>query len=293
MPSAVATDGRSLRTVIVLMSGPGLDQQARGLDVLREQALDLAGERDRRCLGLLGERVVAGTALGEGDEHLLVVAEADPDRGGGDAVGARVGGELLERRRIRDAGVGLAVGEQHDRGAGLPRRALGLLQRAQVARGQVGVAAGLDRVDRGLRRRLAVLGERAGRQHDLGGRVEGDDAEAVLRVEPLDERDQRLLRREQSRPGHRAGAVEHDHDGVRRARGVGGRRGRGLQLEQHADDVVLLQSDDIDVEVGVHVHGGLLPFGGSDTRVLWGSDSPAMRLSCQLTVSTGQVRVST
>ena len=51
-----------------------------------EQAVDLAGNERPGGVGFLGEQLVALPAAGECSEQPLVVAEAEPQSAGGDAV---------------------------------------------------------------------------------------------------------------------------------------------------------------------------------------------------------------
>src|SRR3954453_22781402 len=85
---------------------------------------------------------------------------------------------------------------------------------------------------------------------------EGDEAERVARVEPVDERLERRARRRHAVAGvHRAAAVEDDLDrGGWTARG-GRQLGRG-ELEHDRDLVGLFDGDEVDVQVSVDVHGG-------------------------------------
>src|SRR4051794_9704365 len=53
--------------------------------------------------------------------------------------------------------------------------------------------------------------------------------------------------------GHRAGAVEDDLQGARRA-GARGLRRRGGELEEHGDLVARFDRDDVEVERGVEMH---------------------------------------
>ena len=108
-----------------------------------------------------------------------------------------------------------------------------------------------------LRGRAVRAVQRARGEDHLHLVVERDDAEAVGGVQAVDERDDRVLRRLEALAGHRAAAVEHDLHGRGRAR-TGVRRRRRVELEHEGDLVGLFDGDDVEVEMGVHVHAGLL-----------------------------------
>jgi hypothetical protein len=68
-----------------------------------EQAVDLAGNERLGSVGFLGEQLVALPAAGECSEQPLVVAEAEPQSAGGDAVAVGARGDCAEA-------VGVATG---------------------------------------------------------------------------------------------------------------------------------------------------------------------------------------
>ena len=146
----------------------------------------------------------------------------------------------------------MPVADQQQRRPGRTGHPLGLLQPAQVARRQVGGAAGLDSPDGCLDGRL--VGQGAGGDDDPHGVVEGDDAEVVGRVEPVDQRYQRGLGTLETVAGHGAAAVE---DNLQRRRLP--RRGDvgpgGGQLDEQCQLVGLFDGDDVAVEKGGQVHG--------------------------------------
>ena len=148
---------------------------------------------------------------------------------------------------------------QQQRRAGVGRHAPGLLQAAQQPAGEVGHAARAERRDRVLERRLVSDGP--GRDDDVGRVVERHDTEAVARIEPVNERQQRGARGFQPLTAHRAAAVEHDLHGGRRPRPVLRRLG-GAQLEHDRQLVGLLDGDKLDIDMGVQAHRVLLVVAG-------------------------------
>ena len=116
---------------------------------------------------------------------------------------------------------------------------------------------------------LLVAPSGAGREHDLHRVVEGDDAERVARVEPVDEREQRAPRGLEALAGHRAAAVEHHLHGAPGGAPSPARVGRP-ELEQHGQLVLLLHGHELDVQLRVQVHSSLLA-----RVVLEGGSSPA------------------
>ena len=94
----------------------GEDAQQRTGDGLAEEVLDEPGELGGGRVDIGGVAVLAAASAGEGGEDDLVVALAEPERGGGDArVALRAGGDLGETVGVDDAGVRMPVGEEQHR----------------------------------------------------------------------------------------------------------------------------------------------------------------------------------
>ena len=225
--------------------------EARGLDRLGHQALDLRGQRRAGVVAVLGEAGVAAASSRDRGQQVLVVAEADADRRGRDPAPLGAGREALELLVVGDALVGVAVGEQDQGGAAAVGGALGLLDSAQQPAGEVGHAA---RVDGG--KRLAgpgAVADGAGRDRDRDLVVEGHEAEAVLGAKPADQGVERLKRREEAPVGHRAAAVDHHLERGRRAV-LDVVRGWGGELEEGVDGVLVLDRDQVvlELEFGSH-----------------------------------------
>ena len=126
----------------------GPDHQAGRLDGLGQQPLEFAGDGGGRGVGLFCEAVVAGAADRQFRQDLVVVAQADADRRGRDGLRGSLDAHVAELGGVHNAGVGVTVGQQDDRRAAGTDHAPGLLQSAQVARGHVRAATGLDLGDR-------------------------------------------------------------------------------------------------------------------------------------------------
>ena len=213
---------------------------------------------------MLGEDVVALAAAGEVGEQQFVVVHADADGRGRDGVVAGCGCDFGQAGGVGLALVGVAVGEEQERGPAVLRDTPCLLQPTQQTAGEVRHPAGLGGRDRVSCRRLVM--ERAGRHDDEHLVIERHDAEVVGGREAIDELDERQLRSLEPLTIHRPAAVEHDLHGGRRPRCVGLWR-RSNELEHHGYLVVLLDGDNVDVDVGVHLHADLLDFTvGSESR---------------------------
>ena len=119
--------------------------EARGLDRLGSSRPSTseasAAPASSPCSAKL--RVAAAAARDRG-QQVLVVAEADADRRGGDPASLGAGGEALELLVVGDALVGVAVGEQDQGRPAAVGGALGLLDSAQQAAGEIGHAARVD-----------------------------------------------------------------------------------------------------------------------------------------------------
>jgi hypothetical protein len=85
------------------------------LDGLLEQPIDLGGELAAGGVAVLGVVGVAGAAARDRRQQVLVVIQADADRGAGDAGPLRASGELRQPIVVGHALVRVAVGEQHQR----------------------------------------------------------------------------------------------------------------------------------------------------------------------------------
>ena len=181
-----------------------------------QQALDLGGERRAGVVAVLGEAGVAAAAARDRGQQVLVVAEADADRRGGDPAPLGAGRELLELRVVGDALVGVAVGEQHQGGAVAVGDALGLLDSAQEPAGEVGHAA-RDRSWPALARARAPSPTAPAATGTATWLSKVDEAEAVLGRQPADQGVERLQRGEEATVGHRAAAVDDDLKRGRRA----------------------------------------------------------------------------
>ena len=238
--------------------GIGPDHQAGRLDGLGQQPLDLAGDRGGRTVAVLGEHVAALPAARDLGEQQLVVIHADPDGRRRDAVITGSRGDRRQARGIGLAGVGVAVGEQQQRRAAVGGDAPSLLHPAQQPAGEVGHPAG---VERAIAWRAACLSV----SPPAGTTTWTSSSKATTPkrsrgVQAVDEAHERLLGGVEALAVHRAAAVEDDLDVGGRARRVGLRGGRD-ELEHHRDLVVLLDGDDIDICVGVHLHVVLLDLG--------------------------------
>ena len=88
--------------------------------------------------------------------------------------------------------------------------------------------------------------------------VEDDHAEAVLRLEPVDQLVQRRTHRLDGAALHGAGAVDHRDEGLPRPVGdlLGHRGGEG---DQAGHLILGLQGDDVDIELCGELHGGPPP----------------------------------
>ena len=256
IPPSIGAPGRSFQTVTVSTAASGRTTQARGLDGLGQQALDLAGDRGRGGVAVLGEDVVALPAAGELGEQQLVVAQADADGRGRDAVIASAGGDPGQPRRVGLAGVGVAVGEQQQRGAAVGRDAPGLLQPAQQAAGEVGHAARCS--DRRSR-----AGRRACRSAPPAGTTTWTSSSKAT-TPKRSVGSSRSTRRTSAclAASSRSPSIEPLRSSTTWT--VGGRSrpsvcgGGRDELEHHGDLVVLLDGDDVDISVGVHLHAVLL-----------------------------------
>ena len=228
----------------------------RGLHGLGQQPLDLLADGERSAVAVVGVAVVAQPSGGELVEDGVVVAHADAHARGADALGGGLSGRLPEGGRVGDPAVGVAVGDQDDRRARLGAHPPGLLQPAEVPGRQVGHPARLDRADGADDVVSTEVADLPGGDDDLRGVVEDDEAEAVAVVQATDDVDERLLGVVEPVAGHRAGAVEDDHGGVRWSGLAGVGSGGGDELEQDLDLVGLFEGDDVDVGVRGDVHGG-------------------------------------
>ncbi|MDP9434842.1 MAG: hypothetical protein M3P93_06455 [Actinomycetota bacterium] len=230
--------------------GRHLHEQRHGLGRLGQQAGDLAGEVLAGDVRVLGEVLVASPRAGQRRQQRLVEAEAVAERGRRDAVRVRLAGHRTEPVGVALAGVGVPVGDENQRRAGRAQHAPGLLESQQVAGGEVGRTTWVHRGDGLLDAGLVAEGR--GR-HDDGRLVVKDyEAEGVLRVEPVDQGQQRGLRSLEGRPGHGARAVENHLEGRGLPRpAVHDRR---AEFEQDGQGVVGLVGEHVDVEVGGEVH---------------------------------------
>ena len=113
-------------------------RQARRLDDLLEQSVDLAGNRSPGRVGLLGELGVARAATRDRRHQRLVVAQAEADRRASHAGAAAARRDPFELGVIGDADVRVTVGEQQQRRAVLALHAPGLLDPAQQPAREVG-----------------------------------------------------------------------------------------------------------------------------------------------------------
>jgi hypothetical protein len=98
-----------------------------------------------------------------------------------------------------------------------------------------------------------LVRQRGSGRNDLDVVVEGHDAEVVPRVEPVDESDERGSRAGQTPTAHGAAAVQDDLQGGGLAGLLRG-RGRGVELHEERELVVLLHGDEVAVEAGGQVH---------------------------------------
>src|SRR5262249_38877146 len=108
--------------------------------------------------------------------------------------------------------------------------------------------------------------------------VEGDQAEVVGRVEPVDEPLQSQLRPVEAGSGHGAAAVEYHLERARRPRCAvvvlsGG--GRRRPLDEARDPVLRPRRYDVAIQVGVEVPGPPLPL------VAWPRRPPALAQKVQ------------
>ena len=161
------------------------DADARGLCRLRQEVVDLRGHGAHGLVGALGEHEVAPAALGERAQHLLVVPQAQAH--GGRAHRSRAAPAATSRSRAASVTPAFAWPSDGESGVG--------------ARGAGGSAGLLQPAERTEADRLvdppawtastaawaASVGERRGRQGDQHLVVERDEAEAVGRVQPLDQ----------------------------------------------------------------------------------------------------------
>jgi hypothetical protein len=162
-----------------------------------------------------------------------------------------LGGDGGEPVRLDDPLVGVTVRHEQQRRAGLPRDAPGLLQPAQQPAGQIRHPARAEPGDRVPERRL--VRDRPRRHDDLSGVVEYHNAKPIGRVEAIDERHERALRRLQALTGHRAAAIQHDLHGGGRPRHLLRRFGRA-HVQKDGQLVGLLDGDQLDVDMGVQLH---------------------------------------
>ena len=204
-----------------------------------------------RGVALLGEVGVAASAARDRVHQQLVVTEANADGRGLHATGLGGARDRLETIGLDDALVGATVGQEHERRATVALHAARFLDAAQEASGEVGHGAGPQGPHQVLN--ADFVGEWSRRHGDLDVGVERDEPEVVGRVEPREQRVDRLLRSLEPPVRHRPAAVEHELERARRALAIGGRLGRG-QLEQDRDPVLGLERDQVDVENGVQLH---------------------------------------
>lgn len=195
-----------------------------------EQLAELAGHVVGDLLRALDEVEMATAGIGDGGQERLVEVGPDAEGARADARGAQVGRKGGQRRRIGDAVVGQAIG-QEQAAVDAIRAEVGLdaIGPGGPAAMQVGGAAGVHVLEPQQRLRLIGRAGEAGGDHGLNPIVVGDDGKPILGRQAGERALDGVLGERQLRPGHGAGPIEDESDVDRGAlrRLAGSLLGRG------------------------------------------------------------------